>query len=148
MPCRSFLAPLLSAVILAVSAFLGAGTASAHPGHAHGVTTDSVMPVQMSPVVEVAVAAEMIGTLLEIETATAMSFEVAVRGAPGRDPKGGGCVGMCCDNTHCGGCVKVAFGKASLPTPLLCAWLPASVEARKLSGHLAERPNEPPRTFI
>jgi hypothetical protein len=153
MPSRRFLKPLLSAVILAIVAVLGAGAASAHSGHAHGVTNGAVMAIPMAPVsaepVSVAPTAAMTSdTGLEIETATAMSFDVAVHGAPVRDPPGAGCVGMCCDTTHCGGCVKIAFGKASLPAPLLRSWLPASVESRKLIGRLAEGPNEPPRTFI
>lgn len=149
MPSRRSLAPLLSAVILAIAAFLGAGAANAHPGHGHGVTNDAVMPIQASAVAEAPVAAAMSSeTVLEIEAATAMSVDVAVHGAPVRNTPGAGCVGMCCDNTHCGGCVKVAFGKASLPAPLLRSWLPTSVESRKLIGRLAEGPNEPPRTFI
>ena len=80
--------------------------------------------------------------------ATATSFDTAVSSAPGRDPPGAGCAGMCCDNTPCGGCVKMAFGKALLPAPLVRAWLPASVEARPLSGRLTEGPNKPPRTLI
>ena len=150
---QRLLAPLLSAVILAISTFLGAGATSAHPGHVHGVTNGAVMPIQMAPVAEEAVAATPTAamtsdTRLEIEAVTAINFDLAVHGAPVRDMPGAGCVGMCCDNTHCGGCGKIAFGKASLPAPPLHAWLPASVESRKLNGRLAEGPNEPPRTFI
>jgi len=153
MPFRRFLAPLLGAVILAISAFFGAGVASAHPGHSHAHTPSAAAPVQVAPAVEeaaVSAPSAAIGAeaVREAHTAAPASFTVAVNDPPGRDLPGAGCVGMCCDNSHCGGCVKIAFGKASLPAPLLRAWLPASVEARKLSGHLAEGPNEPPRTFI
>ena len=86
--------------------------------------------------------------VLDDEVTKPMSLEVAVNDRLGRELRGMCCVGMCCDNTHCGGCVKIAFGKTLLPAPLLCAWLPASSEALKLTGHLAEGPNEPPRTFI
>jgi hypothetical protein len=155
MPVRRFLTPLLGTVILAIAAFFGAGEANAHPGHAHahGPAGGAAAPVQISPVVkEAAVPAPSVAmgveVVFEADAATPTSFDVAVNDRPGRDPPGTGCVGMCCDNTHCGGCLKIAFGKASLPAPLLDAWLPASAEARRLIGRLAEGPKRPPRTFI
>lgn len=155
MSFRRFLAPLLGTVILAITAFFGAGAASAHPGHAHahGPAGGAAAPVQISPVVEeTAVPAPSVAmgveAVLEADAATPMSFDVAVDDRPGRELPATGCVGMCCDNTHCGGCVKIAFGKASLPAPQLGAWLPASAEARRLTGRLAEGPKRPPRTFI
>ena len=155
MPFRRFLAPLLGTVILAITAFFGAGVASAHPGHAHahGPANAATAPVQISPAVEEAAVpgssgAMGIEALLEADAATPMSFDVAVNDWSGREQPGTGCVGMCCDNTHCGGCLKISFGKASLPAPQLGAWLPASAEARRLTGRLAEGPKKPPRTFI
>jgi len=153
MPSRPFLAPLLGVVILAISAFFGAGVAKAHPGHVHAHTPGAAAPVQIAPAVEdviVSTPSAAIGTeaLREAHAATPPGFHVAVNEMPGRNMPGAGCVGMCCDNSPCGWCVKAAFGKASLPAPLPRAWLPASVEARKLTGRLAEGPNEPPRTFI
>ncbi len=153
MPFRRLLAPLLCTVILAFTALFGAGVASAHPGHAHGVAKGAAPVLQISPVVEEATvpapsAAMSIEAVPEALAATPMSFDVAVYDRPGRDLPGTGCVGTCCDNTHCGGCLKIAFGKASLPAPLLRAWLPASAQARRLTGRLAEGPKKPPRTFI
>jgi len=153
MPFRRFLAPLLGTVILAITAFLGAGAASAHPGHAHAHAHGASAQLQISPAVEETAVPARSGAMgAEVviggEAATPMSFDVAVNDRPGRELPGTGCVGMCCDNTHCGGCVKIAFGKASLPAPLLCAWMPASAEARRLTGRLAEGPKKPPRTFI
>jgi len=155
MPFRRFLAPLLGTVILAITALFGAGAASAHPGHAHahGPANAATAPVQISPAVEEAAvpassAAMSVEALIEADAATPMSFDVGVHYWSGRDQPGTGCVGMCCDNTHCGGCLKIAFGKASLPAPQLGAWLPASAEARRLTGRLAEGPKRPPRTFI
>jgi hypothetical protein len=43
--------------------------------------------------------------------------------------------------------MNIAFGKTSLPAPLLGVLLLAAVEPRKLAGRLAEGPNEPPRAF-
>lgn len=153
MPFRRFLAPLLGTVILTITAIVGAGVASAHPGHAHAHAHGAAASVQISPAVEETAVptpstAMGVETVLEAEAMTPTSFDVAVNDRPGRDLPDTGCVGMCCDNTHCGGCVKIAFGKASLPAPLFGAWLPASAEARRLTGRLAEGPKKPPRTFI
>ena len=54
MRSHRFLAPLLGTVILAITAFFGAGAASAHPGHAHAHAPARVAaaPVQISPAVE------------------------------------------------------------------------------------------------
>ncbi|KAF0097900.1 MAG: hypothetical protein FD144_4722 [Rhodospirillaceae bacterium] len=153
MPFRRFLAPLLGTVILAITAFVGTGAASAHPGHAHAHAHGASAPLQILPAAEetavpapsAAMGAEVV---IEVEATKPTSFDVAVNDRPGRELPDTGCVGMCCDNTHCGGCVKIAFGKASLPAPLLRAWLPASAEARRLTGRLAEGPRKPPRTFI
>ena len=155
MPVRRFLTPLLGTVILAIAAFFGAGEANAHPGHAHahGPAGGAAAPVQISPAVEeTAVPAPStamgVEVVFEADATTPTSFDVAVNDWSGHDQPGTGCVGMCCDNTHCGGCLKIAFGKASLPAPQLGAWLPASAEARRLTGRLSEGPKKPPRTFI
>lgn len=153
MPFCRFLAPLLGTVILAITAFLGAGAANAHPGHAHAHAHGAAAPLQILPAAEETAvpapsAAMGAAVVIDDEAATPTSFDVAVNDRPGRELPATGCVGMCCDNTHCGGCVKIAFGKASLPAPLLRAWLPASAEARRLTGRLAEGPKKPPRTFI
>jgi hypothetical protein len=150
---RRFLAPLLGAVILAFTALFGAGVASAHPGHAHGVAKGAVPAAPISHVVEEAAvpapsAALSVEAVPEALAATPMSFDVAVNEAPRRELAGTGCIDMCCENAPCGGCLKLTLGKASLPAPPLGVWLPASVEARKLTGRLAEGPNKPPRTFI
>lgn len=148
---RPFLLPLLGTVVLAIVAFLGAGVASAHPGHAHA--HGATAPLQISPAVhEAALPAPSAVAGIEVVTEAAeispMVTYVAVNDRPGRELPGTGCVGACCDNSHCGGCVKIAFGKASLPAPRLRAWLPASAEVRRLTGRVAEGPNEPPRPFI
>ena len=153
MSFRRFLAPLLGTVILAITAMLGAGVASAHPGHAHSVANGAAAPVEISHAFEKAAVAGPSTTMgpeavFEADAAAPMSFDVAVSDAPARDLPDAGCAGMCCDNTPCGGCVKMAFAKSSLPVPLLCAWSPAAIDARKLTGRLAESPNKPPRTFI
>lgn len=150
---RRFLAPLFGTVILAITAFLGACAASAHPGHAHAHAQGATAPLQISPAVQEAAfpapsAATGAEVVTEADEATPMTTYVAVNDRPGRELPGADCVGMCCDNTHCGGCVKIAFGKGSLPVPLLRAWLPASAEARRLTGRLSEGPKKPPRTFI
>ncbi len=154
MTFRRLLAPVLGAAFLVIAAFLGAGVANAHPGHAHPAAVAAA--VEVVAVVDAAAVAialadratEEAGRPVssEIASATALHFALAIeagRGAPDAP-----CRGMCCDNTPCGGCVKMAFGKTSLPAPLLGACVLASVEARKLAGRLAEGPNEPPRTFI
>ena len=166
MTFRRFLAPLLGTVILAIAALVVPGVASAHPGHAHPPVSPAASPAA-SPAIEEAVVAAPSATVgvslsmtdpsqpaaiiadsaVSAPVSTAMS-STAVSAAADRDPPGAGCAGMCCDNSPCGGCVKMTFGRAVLPTPLLRAWLPASFEARKLSGRLAEGPNKPPRTFI
>ena len=97
------------------------------------------------PAPSAAMGAEVV---TEADEATPTTTYIAVNDRPGHELPGTGCVGMCCDNTHCGGCVKIAFGKASLPAPLLRSWLPASAEARRLTGRVAEGPTKPPRTFI
>ena len=153
MNLRRFLAPLLGTLILAITGFFGAGVAIAHPGHVHALANGGAPSAQTSPVIEevafpAPLAAMVAVTVLEVEVAIAMSFDVAVSEAPDRDLADSRCIGMCCDNAPCGGCVKIAFGKLSLPAPLFHAWLPVSAEARKLTGRLAEGPNKPPRTFI
>lgn len=153
MSFRRFLAPFLGTVILAITAMLGVGVASAHPGHAHSVANGAAAPVQISRAFEKAAVPAPSATtgaeaIFEADAAAPMSFDIAVSEAPARDLPGAGCVGMCCDNTPCGGCVKMAFAKASLPVPPLCAWSPAAIDARKLTGRLAESPNKPPRAFI
>jgi hypothetical protein len=158
MTFRRLLAPLLGAAFLMIAALFGAGVANAHPGHAHtgAVAAPAAAAVEAAPAVDEATVAIALAESAteeagrpapsEIRPATALHFEVAIeagRGAPDAP-----CRGMCCDNTPCGGCVKMAFGKTSLPAPLLGAFVLASVEARKLAGRLAEGPNEPPRPFI
>lgn len=150
---RRFLAPLLGAVILAFAALFGAGVASAHPGHAHMSAKGAAPAAPISHTVEEAAvpapsAAMIVEVVPEALAATPMSFDVAVDEAPRRELAGTGCVGMCCENAPCGGCLKMAFGKASLPAPLLGVWSPVSIESRKLTGRLAEGPNKPPRAFI
>lgn len=156
MTARRLLAPVLGAAFLVIAALLGAGVANAHSGHAHTVAVAVPAEMEVVPAIaEAAIAialADMAGESPDrpapsaVDSATTRSFAVAI--AAGRGAPDAPCRGMCCDNTPCGGCVKVAFGKTSLPVPLLGACVPASVEARKLSGRLAEGPNEPPRTFI
>lgn len=160
MTFHRLLAALLGAAFLVIAALLGAGVANAHSGHLHPGAVAAPAPApaasEVAPAADaVAVEVSMVDMAGEaagrpapsaVESATTLHFEVALeagRGAPDAP-----CRGMCCDNSPCGGCVKMAFGKASLPAPLLGACVPASVEARKLSGRLAEGPNEPPRTFI
>ena len=155
MSFRRFLAPLFGAVILAITSLVVPGVASAHPGHAHprAEVSAAAMPVSAASSIGIAVSAvpappAIIADAVRIAAMSTATMSTTVSAAPDHDPPGEGCAGMCCDNTPCGGCVKMAFGKASLPAPLLGACVPASVEARKLSGRLAEGPNEPPRTFI
>jgi len=156
MTFHRLLSPLLGAAFLVIAAFLGAGVANAHPGHAHPAAVAAPAVVQVTPAIDEAAIAIALANMAdqavsrpapsEVGSATARHFEVAIEA--GRGAPDASCRGMCCNNTPCGGCVKMAFGKASLPAPLLGACVPASVEARKLSGRLAEGPNEPPRTFI
>lgn len=156
MTFRRLIAPLLGAAFLVIAALVGAGGANAHPAHAHPATVAVPAAMEVAASVDEATVAIAVANMVdeagsrptpsEVGSATALHFEVAIKA--GRGAPDAPCRGVCCDNTPCGGCVKMAFGKASLPAPLLGACVPASVEARKLSGSLAEGPNEPPRTFI
>jgi hypothetical protein len=155
------LAPLLGAVFLVIAALVGAGAANAHPGHAHPPAVAAAAPAPAAPEVVPSADEAAVRTALtplaaepaagtpvsaDIRTASPLRFQVAVQS--GRGAPDAPCRGMCCDNSPCGGCVKMAFGKTVLPAPLLGAWVPASRETAELSGRLAEGPNEPPRSFI
>lgn len=150
------LAPLLAAAILVIAALVGAGAANAHPGHAHTGTAAAPAASEVSaPLGEAAIAmalavgaADVVAppALSKVDSSGTRPFEVAIEAGHGAPDAP--CRGVCCDNTPCGGCVKMAFGKTALPAPSLGTWVRTSVEARKLAGRLAEGPNEPPRSFI
>ena len=113
---RRFLAPLLGTVILAITAFLGAGAASAHPGPAHADAQGAAAPLQILPAVQEAAfpapsAAMGAEVVTEADEATPMTTYVAANDRPVHELPGTGCVGMCCDTSHCGGCVKIGAGR-------------------------------------